>query len=179
VYQDFAAGYFAFFITGPWNIGEFSRRLPPSVEWATAPMPAPDGDYPGVSVAGGASLAISRDSRQKAAAWRLVRFLSEPAQQVEFYRLTGDLPARRQAWADDPLRANEHAQAFRRQLQAVRSTPKIPEWERVASKLMHYSERAIRGQMSIDEAVAALDADVDAILEKRRWLLAREGGALP
>ena len=28
VYQDFARGDFAFFITGPWNLGEFARRLP-------------------------------------------------------------------------------------------------------------------------------------------------------
>ena len=34
--------------------------------------------------------------------------------------------------------------------------------------------RAIRQQVSVDEALAALDRDVDRILEKRRWLL-RQG----
>ena len=71
VYQDFAAGYFAFYITGPWNIGELSQRLPAAVtdRWTTAPMPSPNDTYPGVSVAGGASLAeqvteIDRDPAQ-------------------------------------------------------------------------------------------------------------------
>src|SRR5581483_6497533 len=41
VYQDFARGFFVFFVTGPWNLGEFARRLPPDMQprWATAPWP--------------------------------------------------------------------------------------------------------------------------------------------
>jgi hypothetical protein len=43
VYQDFAAGRFAFYVTGPWNLTEFATRLPADVvrTWRTAPMPAP------------------------------------------------------------------------------------------------------------------------------------------
>ncbi|HLY38165.1 MAG TPA: sugar ABC transporter sugar-binding protein, partial [Candidatus Binatia bacterium] len=63
------------------------------------------------------------------------------------------------------------ARAFWLQLQHTRSTPKIPEWERIASKIMRYGEAAIRGDVGLDEALAALDHDVDAVLEKRRWLL--------
>src|SRR5262249_32880296 len=67
LYQDFASGYFSLYITGPWNLGEFARRLPPELQssWSTAPMPTPDGEYPGVSLAGGASLAIHRGSAEK------------------------------------------------------------------------------------------------------------------
>jgi multiple sugar transport system substrate-binding protein len=36
------------------------------------------------------------------------------------------------------------------------------------------AERAARGEWSIDEAVRELDGRADRILEKRRWLLARE-----
>ena len=31
-YQEFARGTFAMWITGPWNIGEFERRLPPDMQ---------------------------------------------------------------------------------------------------------------------------------------------------
>jgi len=57
VWDEFARGMFAFYISGPWNIGEFRRRLPPSAQgsWATAPLPGPNGL--GVSTAGGSSLA--------------------------------------------------------------------------------------------------------------------------
>jgi multiple sugar transport system substrate-binding protein len=59
-------------------------------------------------------------------------------------------------------------------LQQVQPTPPIPEWERIASRIAYYAELAVRQQLSVDEALAALDRDVDRILEKRRWLLARE-----
>src|SRR5262249_50306004 len=84
LYQDFAAGYFAFYLSGPWNIGEFSRRLPAGMadDWATAPLPGPDAGHPGVSIAGGASFAVLKASRHKEACWKWVEFLSAPQQQV-------------------------------------------------------------------------------------------------
>src|SRR5262245_62012719 len=86
LYQDFAAGFFTFYITGPWNIGEFSTRLPAEMQgdWATAPMPAPEAGQPGISIAGGSSLALSRSARDKDAAWQLIAYLAEPATQLEF-----------------------------------------------------------------------------------------------
>ena len=41
LYQEFARGEYAMVITGPWNIGEFRRRLPADVPWTTAPLPGP------------------------------------------------------------------------------------------------------------------------------------------
>jgi multiple sugar transport system substrate-binding protein len=177
LYQDFANAYFSMYISGPWNIGEFTRRLPASMagKWSTAPLPAPGGDGPGVSLAGGASLVIVRNCPRKAAAWRWIEYLSEPAQQTRLYRLIGDLPARKSAWADPALASNEYVRAFWKQLQQVRATPKIPEWERIADKISHYAEAAIRGTMTPEGALAALDADVDALLAKRRWMMRGRG----
>jgi len=175
VYQDFARGTFSVYLTGPWNLGEFARRLPAALaeRWGTTPLPAPDGTAPGVSLAGGSSLVVARSSPRKDDAWALVEYLAEPAQQVQFYRLTGDLPARRSAWEAADLPADARARAFWLQLQHVRPTPKIPEWERIASAIARYGEAAIRGEMGIDGALEALDRDVDRVLEKRRWLLAQ------
>jgi multiple sugar transport system substrate-binding protein len=177
LYQDFADGFFSYYITGPWNLGEFSRRLPAALQddWATAPMPSLSGDAIGVSLAGGASLALSSRSPRKAAAWKLIEYLCTARMQLELYRLTGDLPARRIVWDDELLAGNRRVAAFRAQLQRVRSTPRIPEWEQIAHKITEYAEAAVRQTMSADEALAGLDADVDRILEKRRWLLEERG----
>lgn len=127
----------------------------------------------GVSLAGGASLAISRASPRQEAAWKLLEFLAEPEQQARFYQLTGDLPARQSAWADPALASNQQIQAFREQLRQIRPTPPIPEWERIAQRIAYYAEQAVRKQLGVDEALAALNQDVDRILEKRRWLIGR------
>ena len=173
VYQEFASSYFSMYVSGPWNIGEFRRRLPAELRdtWATAPLPGPGENRPGVSLAGGASLAIVRASEHKEAAWKLIEYLSEPAQQMAFYRLTGDLPARRAAWRREGLTTDPYARAFWTQLKFVESTPKIPEWERIASKIAYYAEEAVRGGMTVDAALAGLDREVGDLLEKRRWLL--------
>ena len=173
LYQDFARGVFAFYVTGPWNIGEFDARLPPALKgkWTTAPLPAPDEARAGASLAGGASLAIFRGSQRKDAAWQLVAFLSEPAEQRELYRLTGDLPARKSAWAEGGPENDPHARAFRTQLESLHTPPKIPEWERIAAEITRYAEAVVRERLTADEALARLDADVDALLEKRRWML--------
>jgi multiple sugar transport system substrate-binding protein len=177
LYRDFAEGRFCFYVTGPWNLGEFARRLPPerADDWSTAPMPGPGSDGPGISLAGGAGLALSRGSARKAEARALIEFLSAPEQQVAFYALTGDLPARRSAWRDPSLRDDPRARAFFTQLDSSRTTPKVPEWERIAAKISHYAERTVRGSMTVDDALSSLDEEVDAILEKRRWLLERGG----
>lgn len=174
LYQDFAQGRFAFYISGPWNIGEFQRRLPPALQtlWETAPLPGPEG--PGLSLAGGSSLAVTRASRHPEAALALVRYLAEPGQQAAFYRLTGDLPARRSAWERPELRDAPHVAAFRQQLGAVTPTPGIPEWERIAAQIAFHAEKAVRGELSEEQALTELDAAVDRILVKRRWLLSRK-----
>ena len=176
VYQQFAAGEFAMYITGPWNIGEFRRRLPPEMQdrWMTAPMPGPEPGVPGVSLAGGASLALFRASEHPEEAWKLIEFLSEPAQQVRFYELTGDLPARKEAWDDPALAGDKHVHAFWEQLQHVAATPKVPEWEQIANKVWERAEAAIRGRASNADVLTALDRDVDRMLEKRRWMLSQE-----
>jgi len=141
----------------------------------TAPLPGPDG--PGVSMAGGASLAIFRGSRRKADAWKLAEYLSRPDVQVRFYALTGDLPSNRAAWNDTTLAGNRYAQAFRQQLDRMVPLPQVPEWEQIATKVFEYGEQAIRGRTTVDATLAALDRDVNGLLEKRRWMAERATSA--
>ena len=101
----------------------------------------------------------------------MIEFLSEPAQQLRFHELSGDLPPRRSTWSDPTLANDQYAAAFRDQLERVKSAPKVPEWERIAQAMRLMTERVVRGKQPTDEALKALDAEVDAILEKRRWMI--------
>jgi multiple sugar transport system substrate-binding protein len=161
------------------------RRLPASQQgsWMTAPMPGPSG--PGSSTAGGSSLVVFRGAQHPREAWRLIEYLARPEVQRRFHELTGNLPPRRTSWDDPRLAGDPYARAFRVQLERVKRTPPVPEWERIATELRVVSERAARrvGPATTgvelaaiaDAAAVELDARVDAILEKRRWILARRG----
>jgi multiple sugar transport system substrate-binding protein len=147
VWDEFANGFYAFYITGPWNIGEFQRRLPERLkdDWGTAPLPGPDG--PGAAVGGG------------------------------LHELCGDLPPRRSAWNDAALANDPYAKAFRDQLERAKPAPMIPEWERIAQELRLASERAIRGAEPVDQVLRELDERTDRILDKRRWMIAQKAKA--
>lgn len=178
VWQEFGRGYFAFYVTGPWNIGEFRRRLPEEVQdhWMTAPLPGPTAG-PGTSVAGGASLVMFRRSEHKAATWQLIEYLTLPETQIRFHELLGNLPSRREAWNDPVLAENPYTHAFREQLRHVRPTPQVPEWERIATQIRLHAEEVVYGRLTIDEALASLNRTVDQILEKRRWMLEQQAEA--
>lgn len=181
---ELGRGYVSFMISGPWSIGEMKRRLPAAQQasWATAPIPGPAG--PGTSIAGGSSLVVFRSAAHPREAWQLIEFLSRPEVQRRFYELSGNLPPRRSAWEGSKLEGDEHARAFREQLERVRRAPPVPEWERIATEMRVVSERAARrvrpgateaqlAQIAL-EAAGDLDARVDRILEKRRWMLDRQ-----
>lgn len=175
-YQEFERGTFSMYISGPWDVGEFRRRLSPAMQgsWAIAPLPGPDGPASGASIAGGSSLVLFRGSRHKVEAWRLVEYLSRPDVQLRFRRLCGNLPARVEAWRDTALTNDPFARVFETQLRRAVSTPKVPEWENISLRLQDRVEAMVLGHAAPDSALAGLDREVGRILEKRRWLLERE-----
>lgn len=173
VWNEFARGFFSVYISGPWQIGEFRRRLPAALQdrWGTAPLPGPDG--PGASIAGGSSLAVFARSPRQDAAWELLRFLSQPSAQQRLHALTGNLPPRRTAWSDPALAGDVHAKAFRDQLERALPVPAVAEWERIATEMRIVLERVLRGDVGEAAALVELDARTDRILAKRRWMLER------
>ncbi len=128
-------------------------------------------------MAAGASLSLFKSSNRKKEAWQLMEYLSRPSVQLEFYRLTGDLPPRKTAWQDTALSNNKYTKAFRDQLDRVAPLPQVPEWEEIATSIFEHGERAIRGAATTDQTLTALDRDVDAMLEKRRYLLSLDAPA--
>lgn len=186
LYQQFTEGEFSMVITGPWNVGEFRRRLAPDQQhlWATAPLPPPEEGmgYPGASLAGGSSLVVFRHPSEEGeeaavrrrAAWRWVEYLSAPERQLRFQELTGNLPARRSVWRSSGLADDPKVAPFLIQLENAVPTPKVPEWERIATRVAQAAEQITRGGRDLDEALAALDEDVDLMLSKRRFLLDRQ-----
>ncbi len=179
IYQALADSFVAMYISGPWHVPEFKKWMTGDLKdkWGTAPLPGPY-DSIGLSLAGGSSSVIFKDSDKKKEVWKFIEFLTKPETQAEFYLMVNDLPAVKSAWEDSSLQHDEYLKAFYIQLNHVIPTPKIPEWEQIVfSKLQNYIEIAARGTMTTDDALKALDKEVNQVLEKRRWILGRSGVA--
>jgi multiple sugar transport system substrate-binding protein len=117
---------------------------------------------------------IFRRSQHQQSAWELLEFLSRPEIQRRFYDLTGDLPPRRSSWQSGAIATDPYTQAFRTQLERLRTFPQVPEWEEIMQEMRVMAERVVQKQQDLDSAVTAFDAQVDDMLSKRRWMLARQ-----
>jgi len=129
---------------------------------------------PLLSRGGGTSLAMFRTGKHKTQTWKFIEFLSRPQIQERFHAEIGDPPPRRSTWALPELAHDAYAAAFRDQLERVKPTPKVLEWERIVQEMRLTSERVVRGGESQDRALREFDTRVDAILEKRRWMHERD-----
>ncbi|KAA3609207.1 MAG: extracellular solute-binding protein [Calditrichaeota bacterium] len=172
IYQGFAQGDFSAMIHGSWIGNEIRSRFPELQDkWATAPMPRKK--YR-TSLAGGASLVIFKGTGKSEAAWKWIEFLGNKETQLDFFHLTSDLPSVRAAWQEPELRDDVISRAFYEQLNDVKGTPEIAEWEQIYVKLQEHLELVIHKKMTLDQMILKLNSEVDQILEKRRWLLARK-----
>lgn len=169
VWTEFERGYFSFYFSGPWSIGDFKTRLAPTTRWMTSGVPGPTG--PGASAPGGSSLVVYRSSPHQEAAWKLVRYLSDPGVQARFNGITGNLPARESAWATPTVASDPYIAAFKGQLSRARAVPKVPEWERIVTEMQIVAERMVRGEYTPATAGAEIDRRADRLLEKRRWMI--------
>lgn len=176
-WAEFARGWFAVYPSGPWMIGEMRERLPPAMQgkWATAPNPGPNGV--GAAAPGGSSLVVFAGGERKREAWDAVRRLLRPDAQLALHHATGDLPAMRSAWTQGKLAQDPVVAPFARQLERARPLPKVPEWERVVTEMQVVADRMVRGEFTVRGAAREMDARVDRILAKRRWMVARDAAA--
>jgi multiple sugar transport system substrate-binding protein len=168
-WTEFERGFFSFYFSGPWSIGDFRTRLAPTTRWMTSGVPGPNG--PGASAPGGSSLVVYRSSPHQEAAWKLVRYLSDPAVQARFNGITGNLPARESAWATPTVAGDPYIAAFKGQLSRAKAVPKVPEWERIVTEMQIVAERMVRGEYTPATAGAEIDRRADRLLEKRRWMI--------
>ena len=174
------AGRFAMYISGPWNLGEFA--------------PAPAGGAAGRL--GDRADALARRQLSRALARRRREPRDPPRRRAAGRRVAAGRVPQPDGAAGPLLRAERRSArphrrlagsgARRRSARAARSSSscsasarrrRFPSGSASRPCSPATLERLVRGETTPDAALAALDAEVDAILEKRRWLLGRATGA--
>ena len=86
---------------------ELDTRVPEIAgKWDVAVMPM---KKTATSFVGGSNLCIFKDSKNKQAAWEFIEFMSRPDIQIQWYKLTTDLPTRLEAWENDYFADKENS----------------------------------------------------------------------
>lgn len=161
--QGFKTGYFPMFIGGPWMVAEVKNKIP-DVRDSFAVTPRP-GRKNRKSFIGGCNLVTFRKSKNKEWALKFIAYLSRPDIQVEWYKMTTDLPAARDAWNADILKNDPHLNAFGRQLAWTQAPPNHPSWEQMASAINRVLEKIVRNKISVEEGYGEMVRDLDQILK--------------
>ncbi|MGH3368577.1 MAG: extracellular solute-binding protein, partial [Nocardioidaceae bacterium] len=160
--SGFAEGKFGAFVSGPWHTGLVEDAGVTPEQYAVAPLPGKD-SAPGTSFVGGGDLAVFKDSDNRDSAWKFVKWMTEPQVQQDFYDAVGSLPSVKEAWETGALADDEQLQVFGTQLDNALAPPAVPTWEQVAAVVDADVEKAVKGAMPVDEAVAHMQEEAQRI----------------
>ncbi|MEM6731364.1 MAG: ABC transporter substrate-binding protein, partial [Myxococcota bacterium] len=130
-----------------------------------APLPSASGVS--ASCLGGWNLMINARSTdaKREAAWTLIRFLTDRAQQERQAREASLLPIRVELYGDSKLANDVPVMALGRQVfeKSLRSRPKSPFYAEVSSRIARAFNRTLKGELTGEQAVKALERELRAI----------------
>jgi multiple sugar transport system substrate-binding protein len=135
--------------------------------FAVAPMPSAGGGHPAAAL-GGAELAINARSRHPGEAWRLIEYLTSPAQLIERTQVSGQFPARRSLYDEGRLAGVLPVAAAdaRRIIDNAIPRAVTPVYTELSGELQIHVHRALTDQERPDEALALAAERMRAILRR-------------
>lgn len=172
LFHAFKTGYLPMFVSGPWML-ELIRKELPELEgrWGVSMLP---GKKSRTSFVGGSNLVVFKASKQKERAWQFLEFMSDPANQVEWMKITTDLPSVQVAWRDPYFNDKPLVQVFGRQLFDTASPPTVAEWEQIASAMDDTMERVVLDPTQTEDTIRVALAELETRILKLRSVRTRE-----
>ena len=161
LFQEFAKGTMPMYFSGPWMINLTNEQVPEIAgKWSVAVCPK---KKTRTSFVGGCNLVVFRDSRNKDAAWRFIEFMSDAGNQLEWFGVSGCLPAAKVSWDAAELAGNPMMAVFREQLDDAQAPENVPQWAQIEAAIQRRVQEACYGKKTAAEAARALEADIKAI----------------
>ncbi|WNI22682.1 sugar ABC transporter substrate-binding protein [Streptomyces sp. ITFR-16] len=163
VVKDFGNGRVPMFFGGPWHVTLLDEGQPQlKGKWAVAGVPAGKSS---VSMAGGSSLVISKDSEHKAAATQFIKYLTDTKGQADWYKRTKDLPANTAAWTSGDLADDAGLQVFKKQMDTAKSSPSLPNWTEVTDKVDQAVAKVTQGKASAEDALKTAQSQIEGLVK--------------
>jgi multiple sugar transport system substrate-binding protein len=137
--------------------------------YAVTPMPAAPGGAPSAAL-GGQQLAINAYTPHADAAYRLMAYLTAPAQALERARIAGSFPPRRSLYDEPALDSalGIPAASARAVLEHATARPVTPIYSQLSELLQIQLHRALTGQATPADALSEAARGMDALVERTR-----------
>ncbi|MFW5787057.1 MAG: sugar ABC transporter substrate-binding protein [Halanaerobiales bacterium] len=159
---NFASGNVGMMVNGPWALSAFDEA---DFDYGVFKMPVKEGVDKPTSVLGGESLAISRTSENKEAAWEFIKYFQKPETIKEWCKIENRIPARKDVVKDTPAWSeDEIMQVFTEQLEDTVARPVHPEYSEMSSALQTAIQESLTGS-DVEEAMDKAADKVDSVLE--------------
>ncbi|MFB6981413.1 sugar ABC transporter substrate-binding protein [Streptomyces scopuliridis] len=163
VLKDFNSGDVPMFFSGPWIMTLINDDYPDlKGKWGVAKVP---GDKASVSMAGGSSLVVSKDSTRKAAATEFIKYLTGTEGQKDWFTRTSDLPANTSAWDSGKLSDDPGLQVFREQMESAKGTPVLAKWSEITSKVDEALGAVTQNKSSAKDAADKAQSEIEGLVE--------------
>src|SRR6266540_80437 len=121
-------------ISGPYLAKAVSEQAPNLAgKWAVAPLPA---DKAGTALFAGSNMGVWHKSANVEASMKLLDFLSDPATQLNWFKINGELPTVKSALSDPSLTSDPNVQVYAKQLQKAKLLPVLPAWDKISKELL-------------------------------------------
>ena len=152
---------------GSWMVGIWAPD--PPFDFGTATVPYPSDGKPATNMGGERAVVFTSDeATQKASADFLTWFLA-PEQVTSWSEKTGMLPVRKAVGDSNAYKqwvssTQPRLQPFVEQLATAKSRPNTPLYPQVSLAFAKQIEKALAGQISVDDALKAAETDVNAVL---------------
>jgi len=121
---NFQNGKIAFYISGPWDVQDFIKA---KVPFAVAPLPKTDDGKPTPSFVGVQTAFVSAKSKNKDAAFKLLKYLVENSAVKVLFEVGHRIPVLNSALSDPKVKADKIMSAFAEQAKVGIPMPNIPE----------------------------------------------------
>jgi multiple sugar transport system substrate-binding protein len=116
---------------------------------------------------GGWNLMINRRSRNKAAAWKFIEFMTGVASQKTNATIAGRLPTRYSVYQDpEVLRKNQYYRQFLPIILKSKPRPISKVYPAISEIMQNYFFKAVTGQISAEAAILNIEREMQATLQR-------------
>ncbi|MFH1779073.1 MAG: extracellular solute-binding protein [Candidatus Omnitrophota bacterium] len=167
--QAFAEGKVGIQISGAWNLILISQNNP-ELNYGVAIVPRPDLDIGRpVSFAGGEVFVIFKQTRQKEAAVKLMKFLLREENIMKVVKSQKNvLPSSKESIRHPYFKEQPNQRIFFEQMMSSVAAPEHPSWPKIEEHLTRAIEEVVLLDVSPKEALQKADLKINDILKSKK-----------